>query len=143
MLFDLWRIMCFQKKNTENIHRFEKHTWTTWAKIVAVYDGDTVTLLLPFKGKLVRWRTRLMGYDAPEMKSSDEVEKAKARSAKFFLINILPKQWFRVKIHGIDKYGRLLVDLKYKKKHVSQIMIEKGHGVSYDGKTKSKGQSLG
>lgn len=123
-------------KNSESHDRCEKHEWKAWAKVVSVYDGDTVTLLIKLNSKLVRWRTRLIGYDAPELKSKNEEEKVRAIEAKQFLISILPTSVFYVHIKGLDKYGRLLIDPTYKGKKISDIMIEKNYGYVYNGGTK-------
>lgn len=106
-------------------------------KVLSVYDGDTITVLCIFKGRLVRWRCRLIGFDAPEMRSSDSNEKAKAVEAKQFLETMLCRYPFRGKCVGLDKYGRVLVDLKYKGRCISEWMIETGHGKWYDGGTKT------
>ena len=120
----------------EKVDRFEKHRWRMWSRVVSVYDGDTITLLCYVRGQQVRWRTRLMGFDAPEMKSRDPGEKEKAKAAKCFLQTMLPKYPFRVTVFGVDKYGRLLVDLKYKGRKISDIMIENNHAYAYNGGTK-------
>merc|ERR1719384_38722 len=47
-----------------------------YAKVVKVYDGDTVTIVAPlFDGVISRFRVRLNGIDAPEIRTKDEWEK--------------------------------------------------------------------
>ena len=46
----------------------------TRGRVIKVYDGDTITIAskLPFKGShLYRFGVRLLGMDAPEMKTDD------------------------------------------------------------------------
>ena len=124
--------LCFIKK-VETYDRSEKHKWKAWTKIISIYDGDTVTVILRMNGKFVRWRARLMGFDAPEMRTQDVKEKYKAEKAKEFLETLLPKGIFKLEIHGFDKYGRLLIDPSYKGKKISELMIENDHGYPYFG----------
>ena len=80
----------------------------------------------------------MVGYDSPEMRSKDASEKEAAVLAKEFLKTLLPKGVFRGKCNGLDKYGRLLLDLKHKGVPLYTVMIQNGHGYAYDGKTKQK-----
>lgn len=62
-----------------------------------------------------------MGFDAPEMRTQNVEEKQKAEEAKEFLKTLLPKGIFRLQIHGLDKYGRLLIDPSYKGNKISDV----------------------
>jgi micrococcal nuclease len=79
-----------------------------------VHDGDTVQVVFRLGGKVpFRINVRLLGVDAPELKSTNAnerrwAEKARDRLAQMVsaarLVQVRPKQW--------DKYGgRLLGDL--------------------------------
>jgi endonuclease YncB( thermonuclease family) len=116
-----------------NAARFEKKTFRMWMKIVDVYDGDTVTVVCFVNNNPVRWRCRLQGFDAPELRSKNEHEKAKAVLAREFLKTILPHTIFHGSCNGLDKYGRLLLNIRHKNMDISQIMIENGHGYPYNG----------
>jgi endonuclease YncB( thermonuclease family) len=53
----------------------------TLARVLDVYDGDTMTVALEFHGSLCKIRVRLQGIDAPEMKiSCDKKEEEKYRA---------------------------------------------------------------
>lgn len=125
--------MLWNHTKMQDIPRLEKFEWTMWAKVVAVYDGDTITIVCVFRGKIVRWRCRLIGYDSPELRSQNAEEKKKALESKEFLMTLLPKSMFRCKCKGVDKYGRLLIDLKVKNVRISEIMISNNHGYAYSG----------
>lgn len=135
-MMDFFRLQFCKGEN--RVYRVETKQWNMWMKVFSVYDGDTISVLCIHKGKIVRWRCRLIGYDSPELKTKDEDEKKRAIAARDFLKTILPKNAFRGKCKGLDKYGRILLDLKFKRKSISEIMIDSGHGLYYDGKTKSK-----
>lgn len=80
-----------------------------------VVDGDTidVDIDLGFGVWLKDERVRLMGVDAPESRSSDEVEKKYGEYSKKYVENLLPKgsvailKTFEFKK---GKYGRILGD---------------------------------
>ena len=43
------------------------------AKVVSVYDGDTVKCVFPKKD--VKWNCRLSGVDTPELRTRNKIEK--------------------------------------------------------------------
>ena len=45
------------------------------AKVVSVYDGDTIQLVFPLQGELFRWTCRLSGVDTPEIRTRNKTEK--------------------------------------------------------------------
>lgn len=118
------------------VKRMETHAWTTWAKVSHVYDGDTFTVGLVWKWRLVKWRCRIMHVDAPELRTKDEDERRRAIAARDFLAGVLPTRVFRMRVHGLDKYGRLLVDPSVRGKALSEHLMQGGHAVAYDGGTK-------
>ena len=106
-------------------------------KFISCYDGDTCDVVLvvpkdhgnthgdPSKGmRLIRYRTRTMGYNAPEIRQpkdedNREDKKKLAVVSRDILWSILSggtgKQdhdnLMAVSCHGFDKYGRLLVQI--------------------------------
>lgn len=114
-------------------------------KVVDVYDGDTVTIVLYNKFSYEKHKLRMYGYDSPEMKPKldlenreDEIKKAK--NAKEYLIELVLDKIVSFESMGYDKYGRLLGKLYLlnycNKNEVNQNMIDKGHGYPYFGGTK-------
>ena len=83
----------------------------------------------------------MMGYDSPEMRTRDQTAKERAIHAREKLKTLLPTNVFLGNCNGLDKYGRLLLNLKYNGKLISNIMIESGHGYAYDGGRKDKVES--
>ena len=89
---------------------FEYH-----AKVVAVYDADTITVHidLGFKAELRGVKLRLFGIDAPEMRGP---EKADGRIARDWLRERILDKQVRIKSHdgkdfGVGKYGRWLAEV--------------------------------
>lgn len=111
----------------------------TYARVIKVYDGDTITVasVLPYKGSRVyRFQVRLNGIDTPEMKTSDEAEKAIALQAKEALKNLIYGKWVKLQNTDNDKYGRLLADVWCEGLNVNQWMLDQRYAVRYDGGTK-------
>ena len=68
-------------------------------KVVGVADGDTVTVL---SAKNKRYKIRLQGVDAPELRQ------AFGRQSKKALSDLVFGQPVRVQLQGKDRYGRWL-----------------------------------
>jgi endonuclease YncB( thermonuclease family) len=54
----------------------------TWARVVGVYDGDTMTVVLPFHGTPTKFAVRISGIDTCEMRSKNAACKAMAVQAR-------------------------------------------------------------
>lgn len=79
------------------------------ARILSVYDGDTVTAAFQHDTKLQRFRVRLVGIDAPELRTKDEQERAQAVVCRDTLRAwVLHRIVFLLIEQGEDKYGRVL-----------------------------------
>jgi len=131
------------------------------AKVLDVYDGDTVTITVKVDETYFRMNCRLDGIDTPELKSHDEEEKRAAKMARKYLIDLIlesdtPLEITReetrklcgegnkillIKCRDFDKYGRLLVELWNSSFCLNRRMIESGFAGKYDGGTKSEWKS--
>ena len=108
-----------------------------------IYDGDTFSVIFNYKGDLIKYKVRCMGYDSPEMKplKTNEnriLEKELALKSKARLEELLNKhktKLIKIECFEFDKYGRLLVKVwnMVDTKSINEIMIEEGHGRIYDG----------
>lgn len=111
-------------------------------KFLYNYDGDTITFDLPhihpFFGK--KTKIRVLGIDAPEKKSHHprpcELEWARAAQR---LVEAELKNAKRIDLivpQGLDKYGRILADVVYDGKSLSEVLLRNYLAVTYLGKTK-------
>lgn len=111
------------------------------AKILDVYDGDTITIAIPFNNNVYKRKCRLLNLDTAEIRTKNDKEKSVGLEAKEFVSqHALGKRVF-VKCGKDDKYGRLLVQVflsEEDEKDLSTMVIEAGLGYSYDGTTKKK-----
>lgn len=118
-------------------------------KVLKVVDGDTVDvdINLGFGIVLTDERVRIMGIDTPESRTSDKVEKVFGLAAKARLKELLDEEAILITTedkHGEDmkgKFGRVLGDFRVGGKTVTQILIEEGHAVAYNGESKDDVQA--
>lgn len=120
------------------------------ATLLKVVDGDTVDvdIDLGFGVCLRNQRVRIKGIDTPESRTKNKIEKLFGIAAKNRLEQLLTKdvvlKTFKDK-DGEDakeKFGRILGDFSvyYPEQErwcmVTEIMIQEGHAVKYDGQSK-------
>jgi micrococcal nuclease len=106
------------------------------AKVVSVYDGDSVKVTFPFRGKMFRWTCRIKGVDTPEIRTKDPFAKAKGFVARDALTAKILNKQVVIKCGKFDKYGRLLVDIATDGVSITDWLISNNYGVAYDGGTK-------
>jgi micrococcal nuclease len=80
------------------------------ARVVDVYDGDTVTVDvdLGFSMSLRKLKVRLSGIDAAEMRGGTNESRARAVLARDWLRSQILGKEIYLESKGIDKYGRWL-----------------------------------
>ena len=142
--------------SAESVPIFSLNGYTTWAKLVSNYDGDTGNVVFLYNGSLMHMRARFAGYDTCEMKPSltdpeRDNKKKKALAAKARLWELCHPQadnnsLILIQCGEFDKYGRLLItaypehnlpeSLDFSNS-INAIMIHEGHGYIYAGGKKS------
>ena len=80
---------------------------TMIAKVVKVYDADTIHIVLPLFNKLMKFKTRFIGIDSAEIRSKNPDEKIHAKKARDILKSKIHDKLVRVECGEFDKYGRL------------------------------------
>jgi len=114
------------------------------AKLDRVVDGDTVDALIDVGFDIwFKKRIRFMGLDTWESRTRDLEEKKLGKLAKErtrqLLEDVSSKSgYFRLKSHGLGKYGRVLgelfiMDTDGKQWNVNETLIAEGHAYVYDG----------
>jgi endonuclease YncB( thermonuclease family) len=135
-----------------------------WARVVSVYDGDTITLVFPVAegndAGMYKFNARMFGIDTCEMKSKDGANRdlaicarnrlvelitgkplAFANATKKDIIRHLAEDVYLVWIECLefDKYGRVLVKVHSAPENVktySDVLIEEKLAYPYFGDTK-------
>jgi endonuclease YncB( thermonuclease family) len=113
-------------------------------KVLRVIDGDTIDIdaqfLPPELGKHLK--LRVYGVDTPEKghQAKCNAERRKAQTATEFVEEkVANAKVIKVELRKWDKFGgRVLGDLIIDGKRLSELLVEEGHAVSYDGGRKSK-----
>jgi len=113
-------------------------------KLERVVDGDTIDALIDVGFDIwIKKRIRYSGIDTWESRTRDLDEKKKGLAAKArnqeLLKEISSKSgYFRLKSHGVGKYGRVLgeifiEDSDGKQWNINKTLITEGHAYVYDG----------
>tara|TARA_X000001382_G_scaffold111626_1_gene88561 strand:- start:60 stop:473 length:414 start_codon:yes stop_codon:yes gene_type:complete len=114
------------------------------AKLERVVDGDTVDALIDLGfDTWVKKRIRYKGIDTWESRTKDLDEKKLGLAAKDrnkeLLESVSSKPgYFRLRSHGVGKYGRVLGELFIKdiegiEYNINQTLINEGHAYEYEG----------
>ena len=113
-------------------------------KLERVVDGDTIDALIDVGFDIwIKKRIRYSGIDTWESRTRDLAEKAKGLEAKArnkeLLMEVSSKSgFFRLKSHGVGKYGRVLGEIFIEDKdgkqlNINKTLISEGHAYKYEG----------
>ena len=123
-------------KATDDVKMFSLDGETHLAKVVSVYDGDTIKVVFPIFNTPYKWNCRVNGVDTPELRTRDESEKKNGYYVRDRLREKILNKMVKVKCGEFDKYGRLLADIYIDKLHVNKWLIDRKYAFAYDGGTK-------
>lgn len=102
------------------------------AKIVSVYDGDTVTLDVDLGFSITsRQKIRLYGIDTPELRGEERPEGIKARDYLRKLCPVGSTILLKTQKDRQGKYGRYLGTLYKADLNVNQHLVDKGYATIY------------
>lgn len=125
---------------TTDISYFSLDGYETKAKIVKVYDGDTVHAVFKMFDKYYKWNCRILHVDTPELRTKDLEEKKRGYECKEKLCALILDKIVLLNCSKFDKYGRLLVEITVPETGVKihEYLISEGLANKYEGKTKEK-----
>lgn len=146
-----YKISKLKKSTYDNTPKWDLIDKTVSAKVVKVYDGDTIWVTFYLHNKIYKFNIRLYGIDTPEMKPSKDKknrdeEITAAKKSKKYLEDLILNKIIILELLGKDKYGRILANI-YKKSgklcfsnkiNINIDMVNKGYAYEYFGKTKKK-----
>jgi endonuclease YncB( thermonuclease family) len=123
-----------------DIPLFTLKGFTTDAKIVRVYDGDTVHAVFLYGGQYHKWNCRIAHVDTPELRTKDLAEKQKGIEARDYLRGLILDKIVKLDCFEFDKYGRLLVEITLPETNekVHECLLSNNHAHPYEGATKQK-----
>lgn len=125
------------------VSKIPLHNELTDARIVEVYDGDTVKVIVLFGDRPFFISIRILGIDAPEIKKSKDKliqEHEAGVRVRDYLKSLLENKVTKVKFQDWDKYGgRILADIFTSDgRSVSEVLIAEGWVRSYNGEKKKE-----
>ena len=136
------------KQNTDHMS-LENNEY--YAKIVHIYDGDTMHVVFKEFGSFYRWTCRIVGVDTPELRTRNEHEKALGYKVRDILREKLLDKIVKIKCEKFDKYGRLLIDVYIpdtmkdedaETGMLSEWLIDNEYAYEYDGGTKQNWDNI-
>lgn len=147
--FRCYRVPCCNDTALENaeLTRNTQIRGTFTAKVVKVYDGDTITVVVRMYDELRQHSMRLAHIDAPEIRGGSAAETRAAQFSRDMLAEHILGQIVRIEITGQEKYGRLLGTVYAIRRHsilrwrkdyldMNQWMLDNDYAVPYEGGTK-------
>jgi micrococcal nuclease len=135
---------CYYKLKYRNYNKQTKfytlNKVNVWAKIVHVYDGDTVHAVfsLPRSSTIYKYKLRLAHIDTPELKSKNINEKIKANEAKKIVEDMILDKIVYLELEGEDKYGRILANIYINNLNLNDFLIKNKYANKYEGGKKIK-----
>ena len=142
--FETPDILELKTKTKANTEYMSLNNQEFTAKIVYIYDGDTMHVVFKAFGEYYRWNCRVQGVDTPELRTKNEAEKVMGYKVRDVLRSLFQDQIVRIKCFEFDKYGRLLIDVyllddmpnSSNVSFLSEWLIQEKYAYSYDGGTK-------
>ena len=150
----------FSAYSRDNTPRFSLAGISSYARLVDVYDGDTMTCIIPFQGRYFQFACRLNGIDTSELKNKNKKQKELAYQARHYALKYccpeynldvdIPRKQIQdylgrnmttvwLQCYEFDKYGRVMIDL-YKQPEqgvsLTQHLLSHDLGYEYHGGTK-------
>lgn len=125
-------------QQTKQTALFTLNGFKTEAKVVHVYDGDTVHIVFKYFDNFYKWNCRISHVDTPELRTKNEDEKRKGYEVRDKLRELILDKIVNVHCLEFDKYGRLLIELYIDDIYVNQWLIDNHLAKQYEGGTKEK-----
>ena len=125
--------------NWDNVNLKDSITFKpmfTVAKVVKVYDGDTITVATPLhfdNSPIYRFSVRLRGIDCPEIRTKNDNEKECGKKARKIMTDQVLNKLVTFENIDYDKYGRILADVLINGVNITKTLLEQRLAVEYNG----------
>jgi len=110
------------------------------AKVIDVYDGDTIKVIILIDKTPIKISLRLNGIDTPEIKKGKgklEEEKEAGIICRDKLKELVENKIVTIVIRRWDKYARVVADVYWNYLNINQYMIKHNLAKPYLGDTKT------
>lgn len=104
-----------------------------WCKVVAVSDGDTITIKR-FNVRRSETKIRFAYIDAPESSQTF------GREAQQMVVKLVQKKLVRIRIVDTDRYGRHVAVIYRRRRNINEELIKRGGAWVYEDYIKDKKQ---
>ena len=104
-------------------------------KVIEVYDGDTITVAFKQSGKYYKKRARLIGINAPEIRTKNKEEKDRGYEAKVRMEELTLNKLGNAVFYGFDNFGRILISIDING-DVSKKMLNERFAIEFQGRVK-------
>ena len=109
------------------------------ARVVKVYDGDTITIIFRYNKNYYKLSCRILGIDTPELRTKNLKEKKMGYKAKIFLEQLILDKILTVRFDKFGKYGRPLIEIFLPNgQSISNVMITNKYAKPYFGGKKTE-----
>ena len=131
----------------KNTTRFSFDGLCTIAKVIKVYDGDTITVAFQYHNQIYKLACRMRYYDTPEMKPKlkpgETLEDYKyeielAHCAQRVLSNAIYDRIVKVTFGKFGRYGRALTVVECDNININDMMLKLPYVRPYTGGTKEE-----
>lgn len=145
----------------DDIPYFDLNGYKTEIKVLKIYDGDTFIACMNYMNGYFKFKMRINGIDAPEIKTQNKIESKAGKIVRNLLVKLLTNieiendnectynqlnellknntKIINVECGLFDKYGRLLVDVYVNGENVKDKLLNEYECVkNYTGKTKEQ-----
>jgi endonuclease YncB( thermonuclease family) len=142
---ELYHIKDLQDNSFRDLKKATFDGFVTKAKVVSVYDGDTLTLVFYYNDRPIKDSFRMLGYDSPEIHPLNTIAHRDlhieaAHVARNKLIEKVNNKIVWVKFTHEEKFGRIMgtiyadsEKLTENLPSINDLMISKGYGKAYTG----------
>ena len=97
-----------EQLDCSKIKKFSFDGIKTYARVVKIYDPDTITIIFEWINQMIKLNIRLDGIDAPELKSKIKSESDACKKGINKLNELINDKIIYVIFGKYDKYGRIL-----------------------------------
>lgn len=115
----------------DNVPYFSLDGKTFDANCINCYDGDTVTVVFKFHDEMYKWKIRLAGIRAHEIKTKDKFKKELGIKARDFIRSKILNKDIKLVCGDFDCFGRVLGTIYLDGININELMILEGYAIPY------------
>jgi hypothetical protein len=115
-------ILRLENLDLTKVENFSFSGLATHAKVIKIYDSNTVELAFNVFGKFVRYNCRINNIPHLSTRSNNFNEKVKAVEIKNKLENLIFNKVVDVIFNNFDQFGRISIDIYQNNKNIATLI---------------------